>query len=177
MPKLKVSEIGAEPLVVGRLYRVPTFRAIWHGIEAIWTFFGPAHIDEPEIMPTPGRHIHVDGRFLGWKQWLGLRERFGSPEMAIASETAAADDLVPVWRELFCHRASISYPHREMATTRYLQCRFANDQAKRVRGEWVCPHQGARLGSILPDDDGIITCPLHGLRWRIADGQPGWSKK
>lgn len=34
-----------------------------------------------------------------------------------------------------------------------------------------CPHRRADLGSLHPDADGIITCPLHGLRWRQATGE------
>lgn len=34
-----------------------------------------------------------------------------------------------------------------------------------------CPHQQADLSGIAPDEDGIITCPLHGLRWDTGTGQ------
>ena len=35
----------------------------------------------------------------------------------------------------------------------------------------VCPHRGADLSGIGPDEDGIITCPLHRLRWHADTGQ------
>lgn len=32
-----------------------------------------------------------------------------------------------------------------------------------------CPHRGTDLSNC-PIDDGIVTCPAHGMRWRVADG-------
>ena len=42
----------------------------------------------------------------------------------------------------------------------------------------ICPHQGTDLTGIVPDDAGVVTCPLHGLRWcartsRIIEDTPG----
>ena len=34
-----------------------------------------------------------------------------------------------------------------------------------------CPHRGADLAGITPDPQGIITCPLHGLRWCARTGR------
>ena len=38
--------------------------------------------------------------------------------------------------------------------------------------EDYCPHRGAPLGSLVPDKHGIVTCPLHGLRWCASTGLP-----
>ena len=35
----------------------------------------------------------------------------------------------------------------------------------------VCPHRGAPLGSVKPDDRGHVYCPLHGLVFDAATGQ------
>lgn len=37
----------------------------------------------------------------------------------------------------------------------------------------ICPHKGADLSSIAPRD-GVITCPLHGLRFCADTGQSLW---
>ena len=34
----------------------------------------------------------------------------------------------------------------------------------------MCPHRGIDLSGITPDDAGVITCPLHGLRWLSSTG-------
>lgn len=39
-----------------------------------------------------------------------------------------------------------------------------------VEGRY-CPHRRADLTSIPPDENGIVTCPLHRLRWCKATGQ------
>ncbi len=35
----------------------------------------------------------------------------------------------------------------------------------------ICPHQGADLSGLPPDENGTITCPLHGLRWCSRTGK------
>ena len=35
----------------------------------------------------------------------------------------------------------------------------------------IRPHQGTDLTGIVPDDDGVVTCPLHGLRWCARTGR------
>ena len=40
----------------------------------------------------------------------------------------------------------------------------------RLGADGRCPHRGADLSDLTPDETGVITCPLHGLRWHTADG-------
>ena len=40
-----------------------------------------------------------------------------------------------------------------------------------VGPERRCPHRGAPLAEIAPDGEGVLECPLHGLRWRASDGR------
>lgn len=44
-----------------------------------------------------------------------------------------------------------------------IQRHYAGAKCAKGKGGWVCPHQKASLGSIMPID-GVITCPLHGLK-------------
>ena len=37
---------------------------------------------------------------------------------------------------------------------------------QRLRGT-VCPHRGADLRGFAPGADGMVTCPLHGLRFHV----------
>jgi hypothetical protein len=34
-----------------------------------------------------------------------------------------------------------------------------------------CPHRGYDLSQVRPDEDGIITCPLHGLKFNAETGE------
>ena len=43
-------------------------------------------------------------------------------------------------------------------------------QGCRLKPGMVCPHKGADLTGIKPED-GIITCPLHGLEWCAKTGE------
>ena len=47
--------------------------------------------------------------------------------------------------------------------------RKAFEQSRLLPG-MICPHRGADLSGIGPDENGIITCPLHRLRWRANTG-------
>ncbi len=51
-----------------------------------------------------------------------------------------------------------------------LIAKFAGQECAAGKGGWICPHRKASLGSIQPVD-GIITCPLHGLRIDAASGK------
>lgn len=57
----------------------------------------------------------------------------------------------------------IPYPHSGRPAVMAIQRHYAGAKCAKGKGGWVCPHQKASLGSIMPID-GVITCPLHGLK-------------
>jgi Rieske 2Fe-2S protein len=59
---------------------------------------------------------------------------------------------------------------RDTSPVHTLRKLFAGHQCAAGKGGWICPHRKASLGSIQPVD-GIITCPLHGLRIDAATGK------
>jgi hypothetical protein len=159
------------PLVEGRFYLVPTVEAKWCGKLAVWPVIGPLHEDR-EIFRFEFDHYHVDARF--------LPRRFRHPERTFShplhrpwpiDEATALPS--PVLRRRLCVRAHLGFeipwgvnpaPWKEL-------CRaFAGHQCASGKGGWICPHRKASLGSILPVD-GVITCPLHGLRIDAASGK------
>jgi hypothetical protein len=75
-----------------------------------------------------------------------------------------------VWKRRKCHRPDLPYVFGDAAPIIALRADFAGQQCRRNRAGWVCPHKTYPLGSHAPDDTGVITCPLHGLRIRAADG-------
>ena len=45
-------------------------------------------------------------------------------------------------------------------------------EGRRLVGpERRCPHRGVPLAGIEADAEGVLECPLHGLRWRACDGR------
>jgi hypothetical protein len=152
------------PLVEGRFYLVPTVRAQWWGKVADWPVIGPLHNDG-KIFHFKADHYHVDARFLP-RRWRKLYQVFTSPLSALVLPA-------PVMRRRKCVRAHLEYfvdLRRDTSPLDVLRTMFAGQQCPQGKGGWICPHQKASLGSIKPVD-GIITCPLHGLRIDAASGR------
>ena len=67
-----------------------------------------------------------------------------------------------------CRRAYPSYPFMRPQWLPELERAYLH---RRLQEGSVCPHRGAPLGGLQPDQDGNATCPLHGLRWNIQTGR------
>ena len=173
-----VGEIDGAP-VVGRYYMVP---AIWQarhppGLTDYgamwWPITGPLHNDQ-QFFEFKHDHYHVDIRFLGTRHirrmgytgWLAespLEAELARPVHAFVGGPPLPK---PELRKMRCRRLSVTYPY---ATSK--QVRAVNDHFKgcsalaNAKGHRYCPHQKARIDQIPPDADGIVTCPLHGLRF------------
>lgn len=175
----RINEMTAPP-VVGKRYLVPCVHYIWLGRRSWWPTIGPKH-EDTEILNFPWRHYHVDGRFLTQYQ-RQIADRYsynrdwqyqvsGCPLSYGAEEPP---DTV-TYRPLTCTSQAVDYPFetaqadwRPKLVEAYDHQRLRRD----ANGVWICPHRGAPLGSIKPDECGVITCPLHGLRWCAATGLP-----
>lgn len=179
----RVDEMQAAP-VPGKFYLVPTLQYEWHGMTGVWPVLGPKHEDR-EIINFPHAHYHLDGRFLtkrqrdfaAWGVYTFEVQMAGKPIM----QGAGMPELPSVvYRRRKCWTPRVKY----VTETTY-------DLDRRERTHWiydlreafqgrhliksacgvVCPHRGAHLGSIPPDAHGVITCPLHGLRFNANTGE------
>ena len=175
----------SEPPVVGRYYLVPTVLHYWdNGARARpWPVLLPKHNDG-RFFNFKEDHYHVDPRFLGARAWEHARrhgEIYDSDEPALASCQAmplaphrwgrgAGELPAVVWKRLLCRRADMPYQHSHREPVRGVQAHHAGLQCRRGRAGWICPHQNWPLGSVRPDADGVVTCPLHGLRINAATG-------
>src|SRR5258708_5362853 len=155
------------PLVEGRFYLVPTVRAKWYGKLADWPVVGPLHEDR-EFFRFELDHYHVDPRFLPRRMKDGVVDRAFSAPLCIPPLPPA------MMKRRKCVRSHVDYflPYfgRDTSPVDVLRKHFAGQQCAAGKGGWICPHRKASLGSIQPVD-GIITCPLHGLRIDAATGQ------
>lgn len=61
-----------------------------------------------------------------------------------------------------------TYPYSRMEWHAELEEWYANE---RIDSGMICPHRGASLKGLEPDDHGNITCPLHGLCWNLESGE------
>lgn len=156
------------PLLKGEYYWVPTVHGRWRGQVANWPVIGPLHNDV-EYFNHEWKHYHVDARFVRLSPELRL-STFRSPLTAQPYYDPKVLLPAPVFRRRKCHWPSIEYPHGAHERIQRLRKDFAGTQCHHGKGGWICPHQKASLGSITPID-GVITCPLHGLRIDAATGK------
>lgn len=156
------------PPAVGAFYLVPIVAAKWHGILSDWPVLGPLHKDI-EFFDFKQEHYHIDGRFLTKRQ-RSLAEEY-APWRTLAGEVQAAPlhsfDLNPLpkptLRRRKCWTNYLPYEHNDKKPIQDVRAAFAGRQCEHGKGGWICPHRKVSLGSVLVVD-GIIVCPLHGLK-------------
>lgn len=173
-----------EPPVVGRFYMVPAIFYRWNGKDGHWPVVGPLHEDR-EFFAFSLLHYHVDLRFLTASQWKlatrnGYRRSLSSvvasdAEHAAGSQPLAHLDLpIPRGRPRLirrrCRLNTRAYAFPNEPPIQRLNEHFgAPAEPIRLRdGRILCPHRKADLSTYKPDKNGIITCPLHGLRVRCG---------
>lgn len=184
-PILRITHLLSPP-VVGKRYLVPTVNHKWLGDRfRPWPVFLPLHRDA-EFFDFADEHYHIDPRFVGKRDWDQIGRGWGGKvrderkafQKCQATPVArhrygpGAVDLPPiVWRTLVCKRPEAIYSYSDKRPVLELNDHFRGQACKAAHAGWVCPHQGFPLGSITPDSDGVITCPLHGLRIVAATGE------
>lgn len=169
----RVDRLTAPP-VVGSYYLVPVIMAKWNHHLAAWPVMGSLHSDA-EFFEFKEVHYHIDGRFLS------RRLRKEAEETSYYSGPAALQAIPlhayrgesplpkPVLARRRCVSAGLPYEHGGKKPIEDLRAHFAGAQCERGKGGWICPHRKASLGSV-EVIDGVITCPLHGLRFDAATG-------
>lgn len=178
----RITELSAPP-IVGQFYLVPTVHWQWrHFSPRWWPVFLPLH-EDARFFRFTAEHYHVDPRFVpgrthGAFSWWADDPWRAFQATPIARHRTGDWAIEPgpvVWRRRRCGRNRVPYvlfgKVKAPGMGPEAICRHWEGQtAPRNRFGWVCPHQHAALGSIGPERDGVITCPLHGLRLRAADG-------
>lgn len=153
-----------------------------------WPVLGAKHNDS-ELLGFPYDHYHVDPRFLSEADWKRVQRygqsRHGGSTTIIEgvplahTPTYAADDngnfgpvLTPhppvEWLALTCRRP-MHKPLRVPELAAKLEPHYAGQKCKHGKAGFICPHRGFALGTI-EAVDGVITCPLHGLRIDAESG-------
>lgn len=167
-----------EPPVVGRFYMVPCITYPYHERVDVWPTLGPLHHDRGEVN-FPYLHYHIDPRFLTADQARHCARKsafYGGTVEACAAAYPLSHHGSPlparphlVRRK--CRASSWQYsPPSAVPWLDALEARYGApaDPIRVKRDRLLCPHRKVDLSSLQPDADGIVTCPLHGLRVRCA---------
>ena len=187
--------------VVGTFYRRPCVRAHWPTNRIRWLpILGPVHSD-PEHIRAEFQHVHVDYRFLNTeiREYLSrlvrkfpddlLHKRIYSTPISFVTphdyeKPVALDEIHRLeidpasWMSVRPRKYQGPYPPYPYENVSWLHGLSEAYADRTLINGHICPHRGAELTGIVPDEDGVVTCPLHGLRWclrtgRIARDTPG----
>lgn len=108
-------------------------------------------------------HYHVDFRFVSKKIMKNIKRIDGIPYSVIGGRVnlhEVSDPLIS-YKVLPCinlHNTGIA----------------GGIQKSKLKHKCIhkgrCPHRGANMATVVPDENGILTCPLHGLQFYAATG-------
>jgi hypothetical protein len=143
-----------------------------------WPVIGPKHSDI-DFLNFRDEHYHVDARFVTAAQeraitvggQRSLEAVVGS--WPLASYRHELPKGRPALARLKCRRSAYGYAYGHQPAIKKLREHYG-DPAEPIRladRRLLCPHRKADLSSFAPGDDGLVICPLHGLRVRCAQGQ------
>jgi hypothetical protein len=178
-----------EPPVVGNFYMVPVIRRFhWHELLGDWPVLGPLHEDK-HFFDFEELHYHLDARFLTKAQQAhatrhGSRNSIlnlqGYEPLIVAISGAPLSNWysrrLPKGRPVLMRRRCTRETYESMVLKVHHVARgrlegLFGEVARPIRkrdGRLLCPHRKVDLSQFVPDKDGIVTCPLHGLRVRCA---------
>ena len=178
---MRIDDLTGPP-GVGQRYLVPCVHAIWCGKADWWPVLLPLHSDADHFAFEP-RHYHVDTRFLAPAR----APRDGAAEPQGALQWPLAEVLGPwnapepnpfskaEWRWRKCQHTktldSCEQWLRRHETVTKFRAAMAGRTCPVQNGRRLCPHRAADLTTV-PVVDGMVVCPLHGLRidattWRV----------
>jgi hypothetical protein len=171
-----------EPPEPGRHYLVPAVFYVYGRISrrpGWYPVIGPKH-DDAEHLNFKWPHYHLDRRFMSNRQMKRAAGdwRSGSDVVAIGPIMEPISGLndwgsmpTPTLRQMKCHRSEIGFPATPRGHgvfSRFHETFLGKKCPRDAEGHLICPHKGARLSSLVPNEHGVITCPLHGLLIDLA---------
>lgn len=167
--KLKRLDELDGPPAIGKWYLVPHVKQAMVGCpEVSWEVpvLGHAHAD-PELGVSV-KHLHFDTRFLSRALIKDLRIKH-----QVDTRVVPVEDGPSVYRisdgKVFLKRARCARLHTRWPEL-HTKSNMMTSWAKRYRGKallkgHICPHRGFDVSNVVPDKDGNIVYPLHGLKF------------
>ena len=154
---------------VGKFYKVPcVYGQLGSDELRWWPIMGAVHEDK-EIINFPLRHLHIDWRFVGKRLLYGgtVRHSYAFP-LQIGRGLNDLGFCEPVLRSRKCLR---QHPDpAPFAGAKWMPKLEAAHAGCRLAKGMVCPHRGYDLSNEPIAPDGVVTCPMHGLRWNVETG-------
>ena len=180
-------------LMIARRYPRPCMRATWINLKTQWLpVIGNIHSD-PDYVKADFLHAHVDYRFLTQKTRDDINEAMEQSNLIFKTNPVHSVPISIVQPTNVAKPMQVSNPELEglpesswlkVQSRQYLgpfpeypehivpwhrELSEAYAESTLING--TCAHQGTDLSGIEPDQQGVITCPLHGLKWRASTGQ------
>ena len=171
------------PYKIGQFYQVPCVRWQYCDHYSAWPVLGPRH-EDGKLIGFSDEHYHVDFRFLSsgqrrvvdrwsvvsrisgvFKYPIHRLRKYGSEELLVMPFASIDPPTEPEIHRRRCNYAYPEYPRGIAHFSKRLEDAYACASMKAGK----CPHQGAPLDG-LEVSDGVVTCPLHGLRWNVETG-------
>lgn len=166
----RVDEMLTAP-VVGKYYLVPTVLFEFHSVIRPWPIMGTKH-DDAEHLNFPHLHYHFDWRFIAPKMSIYRRSETLQLNFGLILHYIGRELPAPIYRRRRCQRPMpLNTIFSMVPTGMALHRAWAGKDAHRDAHGLICPHRGTALGSITPQPDGSITCPLHGLKFCATTGR------
>jgi hypothetical protein len=152
-----------EPPIVGQLYLVPTVFGKFYNLVRDFVVIGNRH-EDAEFFDFGLEHYHLDFRFF----------RGSDPDFyRVTSSPLHAQGGYPLTKPVLKRRKCLREQHIFDGPSRIMspfRNAFEGRQCAHGKRGWVCPHRHIALGST-PAIEGVITCPLHGLRIDAETGK------
>jgi|GEM_PF-3604954 phenylpropionate dioxygenase-like ring-hydroxylating dioxygenase large terminal subunit len=152
---LEVGETLLVPHVV-RFERQPLIGSGGHGWFNVWQVpvMWPPHTDEHDGQVE--RHFHVDSRF--------TNDQAG--RVVCLVEKDATQQLHWIGA-----RVLRSQPSEQQRTPVVLIGKAIHRMPCKALRNGKCPHKGFNMAQVQPDAHGVLTCPMHGMRFWNATGK------
>lgn len=169
-----------EPPVVGKFYMVPVIRNYWYcGKMGDWPVIGPMHVDADFFNFTTA-HYHVDARFISpsMEDRLINGTFYASSLQGVVGGVPLSDrsNPVPKGRPMLarrkCYRSTYGNSYQERPEIKALNAHYGApaQPIDLADGRRLCPHRKVDLSQFPADENGIVVCPLHGLRVDMRRG-------
>ena len=162
----KVTEV--DRLIVGRHYRVQCVcvRNAFGRKASTWL---PIHANDhsDSELDADFSHFHYDRRFLPphLAKLISVNEVL---PIRLDSSNVPADGIV--WMERRCYAASVRFlPEQSLGFVKQQLEPLCRNMRMQPGGR--CPHRGTPLNAVAPDENGVIHCPAHGLKWLATTGE------
>ena len=158
----------------GKTYRVPVAHGTWRHWTRDWVILGPWH-DDAEIIGFPDHHYHLDPRFVPLSIWRGAKDAHRGLQYIFGAPLGAAVNPSPSWvspqplglrRRKMLRQVSANTIALVFSNVPWEGALRAAYCGQHLHGT-VCPHRGADLRGFEPGADGMVVCPLHGLRFHV----------